>query len=181
MNSVNEREEKAQPAMIGFVHPRPFGVAEAEFMKPVHGFLLAGFAVLGLIASGVAQSANSGNSSAATPLRGTYWMLSEVHGKPVAPASNNPAFLYFDADGHTYSGSSGCNRVTGKFQLSGDSLQLLGGAQTMMACPEPLMTQEKEFNQALTATGSYKINGSVLELYERKKIVAKFEPGKQPQ
>ena len=137
-------------------------------------------AILVFSSFGIAQSGGSGSASSSTPLRGTYWMLTELHGKPVARASQNPAFLYLDADGHTYSGSSGCNRVTGKFQLSGDSLQLMGGAQTMMACPEPLMTQEKEFNEALTATGSYKLNGNVLELYERRKVVAKFAPGKQP-
>jgi heat shock protein HslJ len=50
-----------------------------------------------------------------------------------------------------------------------------------MACPEPLMKQEQEFNEALTATGSYQINGNVLELLERKKAVARFEPGKPQQ
>lgn len=65
--------------------------------------------------------------------------------------------------------------------MSGNSLQLLGGATTLMACPEPLMKQEQEFNEALTATGSYQINGNVLELLERKKAVARFEPGKPQQ
>jgi putative lipoprotein len=115
-------------------------------------------------------------ASAANTLRGTTWKLIELHGKPVEGTNpNNPAFILFDADQKRYSGSSGCNRITGTFQLSGDSLQLLGGAMTMMACPEPLMKLEQEFNEALTATGSYRISGNVLELLERKKVVAKFE------
>ncbi|HWS96065.1 MAG TPA: META domain-containing protein, partial [Candidatus Methylomirabilis sp.] len=72
------------------------------------------------------------------------------------------------------SGSSGCNRLTGKFQLDGNSLQLLGGAMTMMACPDPLMKQEQEFNKALTATGSYELSGNVLELLAGKKVLARF-------
>jgi len=107
-------------------------------------------------------------------LRGTKWVLIELHGKPVQPSKTNPAFLMLELEQKSYSGSSGCNRITGTFQLDGHTLQLLGGAITLMACPEALMTQEKEFNAALTATGSYKITGNVLELLERRKVVAKF-------
>jgi putative lipoprotein len=123
------------------------------------------------------QAVRHGSSQptvAPNALRGTRWVLTELHGKPVAPSANNPAFILLDPDYSQYSGSSGCNRVSGKFQLSGESLQLLGGAMTMMACPEPLMNQEKEFNEALTATGSYQLSGSTLELLARKKVLAKF-------
>ncbi len=103
-------------------------------------------------------------------------MLIELHGKPVTAMNpQNPAFLMLATDQKRYTGSSGCNSLTGTFQLSGNSLQLLGGAMTMMACPDPIMKQEQEFNQALTATGSYKIEGNTLELLERKKVVAKFQ------
>src|SRR6516162_6029753 len=107
------------------------------------------FAVLGFCAIGVAQSDSGAASAASGGLRGTWWMLTELHGKPVTPATTNPAYIYLDPAASNYYGSSGCNRISGKFQLSGDSLQFLGGAQTMMACPEPLMKQEKEFNEAL--------------------------------
>jgi len=123
--------------------------------------------------------------SAATPstrpnaLRGTKWILIELNGKPVTPSTTNPAFLMLDPGDKQYSGSSGCNRINGSFQLDGTDLQLLGGAMTMMACPEPLMTQEKEFAKALTATGSYKLTGGVLELLERKKVLARFNAAPQ--
>ena len=107
-------------------------------------------------------------------LRGTKWMLIELDGKAVAPSTTKPAYLMFDPEGKSYSGSSGCNQLTGKFQLDGNSLQLLGGAMTMMACPEPLMKQEQEFNQALTATGSYVLTGNFLELLGGKKVLARF-------
>lgn len=115
-------------------------------------------------------------SPAPNALRGTKWLLTELRGKPVVSNPQNPAFILLDPDYSQYSASSGCNRLSGKFQLDGDSLQFLGGASTMMACPEDLMKQEKEFNEALTATGSYKIQGNVLELYELKKVVAQFRP-----
>jgi putative lipoprotein len=109
-------------------------------------------------------------------LRGTKWMLIELNGKPVTAMNpQNPAYLVLAADQKRYSGSSGCNSITGTFQISGDSLQLLGGAMTLMACPDPIMNQEKEFSQALTDTGSYRIEGNTLELLARKKVVAKFQ------
>ena len=120
------------------------------------------------------RTAPSRPSAAANTLRGTKWLLIELDGKPVTASSTNPAYLMLDPESKNYSGSSGCNQVAGKFQLDGNSLQLLGGAMTMMACPEPLMKQEKEFNEALTATGSYQLTGNILELLERKKVRAKF-------
>ena len=122
-----------------------------------------------------AGTASAQPTTAPNSLRGTQWMLVELRGKSVAPANSNPAYLVLDPDQNRYSGSSGCNRISGTFQLNGNSLQLLGGAMTMMACPEPLMKQEREFNQALTATGSYRIEGGMLELLDRKKLLAKFK------
>jgi heat shock protein HslJ len=151
-------------------------------MASVRSFAFLISMVLGFCAFGSAQSSSAGSAKAAPGgLRGTWWMLTELHGKPVTPANTNPAYIYLDPAASNYFGSSGCNRISGKFQLSGDSLQLLGGAMTMMACPEPLMNQEKEFNEALTATGSYLLNGNVLELLERKKVLARFTPGKPQQ
>jgi len=120
------------------------------------------------------QSRPSEPAVASNTLRGTKWILIELDGKPVALSGTNPACLMLDPEGKSYSGSSGCNRLTGKFQLDGNSLQLLGGAMTMMACPDPLMKQEQEFNKALTATGSYELSGNVLELLAGKKVLARF-------
>jgi len=120
------------------------------------------------------QNSPAKTTPALIALRGTKWMLIELDGKAVAPSTAKPAYLMFDPEGKNYSGSSGCNQLTGKFELDGNSLQLLGGAMTMMACPEPLMKQEQEFNKALTATGSYELTGNVLELLAGKKVLAKF-------
>jgi len=120
------------------------------------------------------QNSPAKTTPALIALRGTKWMLIELDGKAVAPSTAKPAYLMFDPEGKNYSGSSGCNQLTGKFELDGNSLQLLGGAMTMMACPEPLMKQEQEFNKALTATGSYELTGNVLELLAGKKVLARF-------
>jgi len=46
-------------------------------------------------------------------------------------------------------GSSGCNRVVGSFNLTGEGLQFGAMGSTMMACEEPLMRQERRMLDAL--------------------------------
>lgn len=46
-------------------------------------------------------------------------------------------------------GSSGCNRVVGGFTLTGEGMQFGAMGSTMMACPEPLMEQERRMLDAL--------------------------------
>lgn len=45
---------------------------------------------------------------------------------------------------------------------------------TMMACPEPLMAQERNFTDALRATKTYRISGQTLELRNGDRVVASF-------
>lgn len=46
-------------------------------------------------------------------------------------------------------GSSGCNRVIGSFNLTGEGLQFGTMGSTMMACDDPLMEQERRMLDAL--------------------------------
>ena len=60
------------------------------------------------------------------PLQGTRWKATELAGKPTP--SQNPAreaHLVFDAGGRV-SGSDGCNRMTGSYELKGDVVTLGG-------------------------------------------------------
>lgn len=61
-----------------------------------------------------ADAAKAGSPS----LRGTYWVLAELNGQaPAASMGKNVAQLVLDATESRYSGSSGCNRITGAFEL----------------------------------------------------------------
>jgi putative lipoprotein len=83
-------------------------------------------------------------------LRGTYWTLTELNGQqPAPPTGSNVAGLMLDEAQDRYSGSTGCNRISGAFELDGNALHFKAGAMTMMACPEPLMQQEQRFAAAL--------------------------------
>jgi heat shock protein HslJ len=51
----------------------------------------------------------------------------------------------------------------------------------MMACPEPLMTQEQAFTKMLQSVTGYRISGRTLELLAGDKTVAKFKLAKPTQ
>jgi len=73
------------------------------------------------------------------------------------------------------SGSGGCNRVTGSFELDGDELRLRGVAGTMMACLAG-MEQEQRFLQSIGKVECYRISGSHLEMLDAGgAVIARFE------
>lgn len=56
-------------------------------------------------------------------------------------------------------GSSGCNRVIGSFDLTGEGLQFGSMGSTMMACDTPLMAQERRMLDALEQVTRFDIAG----------------------
>jgi heat shock protein HslJ len=80
---------------------------------------------------------------------------------PVAPGSQ--ASITFNADG-TITGTSGCNSFGGEYEVDGDQITFKGLVSTLMACEEPLMTQEGTVFKVLDGTASYKIDGDTLTI-----------------
>jgi len=56
-------------------------------------------------------------------------------------------------------GSAGCNRLVGGFTLTGEGLKFGPMASTMMACPEPLMAQERRMLDALEQVAAFDMDG----------------------
>jgi heat shock protein HslJ len=101
----------------------------------------------------------------ATPLEKTYWKATQIGGKPVVEA--NPArapHLVFE-QGNRVQGSDGCNRVAGRYELTGDAMSFKEVAGTQMAC---LGTGESEraFRDALGKASRWRIAGDGLELFD---------------
>ena len=129
--------------------------------------------------SGIEANAETAGS---TPLLGTTWTLTELGGHaPVSNSGSNPAQLILDGSQNRYSGSSGCNRLTGTIDRKGDWLNFGAGASTMMACSEPLMKQEQAFTKMLQSVTAYRITGRTLELLAGDKTLAKFKAAKTVQ
>lgn len=113
------------------------------------------------------------------PFVGTHWTLSRLGGKPVsATASPNPAYLTFALEPNPQvSGSSGCNRIVGGFDRSGDNLSFPPLAGTRMFCDKG-MEQEHALHEALAATRTHRLDGRTLVfLDESGEEVAAFEAG----
>jgi putative lipoprotein len=102
------------------------------------------------------------------PLIGIHWRLADLNGKPVSLSmEQRPNFVLTD-DGNRITGSGGCNRLMGSYELDGHSLRFKTVATTMMACLGPVMDVERKFLAALNATTAYRISGSTLQLLDDK-------------
>jgi heat shock protein HslJ len=116
----------------------------------------------------------------ATPpvsLEHTSWHLVELRAKPVAENEDAPnkAEIVLDQTEHRVSGSAGCNRIMGGYELKGDSLHFGPLGMTMMACAPELMKQEQTFVKALADVAAWKIDGTQLDLLDAKgEVVARF-------
>lgn len=133
---------------------------------------------LALLLSAPAQQTPPPASS--RPLVGTYWKAIELGGK-ATPAQDpvREAHLQFQADGRV-SGSDGCNRTTGGYTVSGESLTFGRMAATRMACLDTGDT-ERSFREALEATMRWRITGDRLELLSGSgDQLAVFEARPQP-
>ncbi len=115
-------------------------------------------------------------------LEQTYWKLVELEGKAVAAgAGAREAHLLLSPGEKRAAGTSGCNRLTGSYELSGSNLHFSKMAGTRMMCAEELMRQEAAFVKALEATAVWKIAGGRLELINAEgAVLARFEPKSMP-
>jgi heat shock protein HslJ len=101
-------------------------------------------------------------SGSSQNLTDNIWLLSELNGQ--APITGSAITAEFDEDGRV-SGSSGCNNYSTSYTVDGNQLTFSEPmASTMMACPEPIMEQERDYTQALADTATFEITNDGLIL-----------------
>ncbi|HMG03034.1 MAG TPA: YbaY family lipoprotein [Edaphobacter sp.] len=117
----------------------------------------------------------AGQAAASTPLRETYWKLIQIGDRAVTAADQQQeANLVFHTEGGRVTGSGGCNRLTGGYTATGDSLRFGGVASTRMACMHGMET-ETNFLAALERVRSWKIASRQLELLDEEgKMLLRF-------
>lgn len=99
------------------------------------------------------------------PLETTYWKAIELAGKPTpAQSANREAHLVFQAGGRV-SGSDGCNRISGSYELKGEDVMFGQMAATQMACADTADV-ERPFRAALERASRRRIVGDRLELFD---------------
>ena len=112
-------------------------------------------------------------ASSGAKLRGTHWVLAEVNGQPARPGQGETPHIEFHKK-ENFTGSTGCNRMSGNYIASEGALQFTPGPMTMKACSEPVMQQEQALLAAMKGTTAYQISGNTLELKNGEKVLAKF-------
>lgn len=119
-----------------------------------------------------------GKGTASSRLENTYWKLTQLGNTKITAASQQQAaHLILYSQTHRVSGSGGCNRVTGTYQVNGEQLTFSQMAGTMMACIAGMDT-ENAFLQALGRVNQWKITGQYLDLLDADgKVVARLEAG----
>ncbi len=129
------------------------------------------FAVLITVSCGT-----TAKTSITTRLSSHPWELSTLNGKALDlnEFRNNIPFLTFDLSGKL-TGSAGCNKFAGTFDLKKDAIKLIPGVMTRMACPgngEPL------FLATMAQVTKIKMNGNKVTLLDDSKELMTFLPKK---
>ena len=129
-------------------------------LRTADGALAASF-----VAAGPAEAEPVEPAEPAATLEGPIWQLVSY---PDADGAQTPAqveaTMRFDAG--QASGNASCNRFFAPYTLDGSQLTFGPAGSTMMACPEPAMSQEHAFLTALGAVASYEIAGAQLTLFD---------------
>lgn len=157
-------------------------------MRAIGLSLVAGILAVSVAAPGFCQTVSAPGESQrqASPAETqasvveTQWNLVELNGSSVSvPASEGQVYIYLQEDGDKLSGSDGCNRFFGSYDLSGSSLQFHSVAQTMMACRGAFAEREAELIAALKLVTSYQISDNGLQLKVDDRVLARFQARKK--
>jgi heat shock protein HslJ len=118
--------------------------------------------IMGAVVVAAATGASAGARVAeVSALTGKVWVLAALGGK--APLKGTELTSEFGAKLRV-SGSAGCNRYTGAYKVSRNSIRISALATTKKACAAPIERQEAAFLKALTGARSFAIRGRSLTL-----------------
>jgi copper homeostasis protein (lipoprotein) len=147
-------------------------VAGWIFCLLASGLPVGGFGLSGRVDKRGAESV----AGAPVPVEKTEWRLIRLgRGAVKGDDLHRPPEIALDPESHRATGSGGCNRIVGGYELKGDKLTFARMASTMMACPVGMET-EQDFLKALGNVRRWKIAGEQLELMDGSgKVVAVFE------
>ncbi|HUM01559.1 MAG TPA: META domain-containing protein [Thermoanaerobaculia bacterium] len=105
---------------------------------------------------------------------GRTWTLVSLRGQSVKGGRGRMALqLKLDASGHRLSGSTGCNRLMGRYSIRGDGLTFSDLGTSRMACPGAA-DREQEFLRTLADVTGWRLSGGRLLLTARREVVAEL-------
>ena len=125
------------------------------------------FAATGLVLSACVSQGNLAG------LAGTSWKLISYgnvgNQAPAVPGVETS--LIFGEDGQA-NGNLGCNGFSGGYEEKSGNIVFGPLASTLMACPEPQMTQEGTAFQVLTGMVRFELAGNTLTIYDASGAIA---------
>lgn len=101
------------------------------------------------------------------------WIITKINSKNVPQhlGENNIPQLEINGDLNTISGSTGCNRFSGKFVLRGYKVHMGNLATTKMACTNAM---EPAFLAVFNNVDTYQINNNTLLLTNKEGVTCEF-------
>jgi heat shock protein HslJ len=104
---------------------------------------------------------SSGSSQALTE---SIWVLTELNASPPLPDTTITAQFFEDGK---VGGSAGCNNYNTTYTVNGKNIQFGElAATTMMACPDPIMQQERDYLDMLKNAATFEIADDELTLLD---------------
>jgi heat shock protein HslJ len=105
-------------------------------------------------------------SPRSSALRDTEWRVIEIDGgRPTFDDWRQRPTLRLDDQGK-YTGSTGCNSMSGSYQLDPDGLRFVAAATTLIGCPPALGAVERRFLDALNSVRQAQLVGTTLDLLD---------------
>ena len=140
-------------------------------MKAAFGFIffmlfLAGMAFVNL--KGVQEQSETRKASP-TEISASAWRPTHLGEMKLEETSE--MFVQFEVD-EQMRGHGGCNRFFGSYELEDGSVQIGPLGSTRMACPEPAMSFEISFMEALRTSTTASLVGNKLVLRTDKDVIA---------
>ena len=148
----------------------------------IFSLLASGLPSLVLAQSGTAGDKGAARSAAgvAVPLEKTEWRLIRLGRAAVkGDELHRPPEIVLDPESHRASGSGGCNRLTGGYEVKGEELKFGQMASTRMACVSGMETEQK-FLAALEKVKKWNIAGRQLELMDDSGAAVAVLESKEP-
>ena len=124
----------------------------------------------------VVPGESCGPEAPAVTVERTYWRLTRLGDTPVSAGSLQwEPHLILHPDSKRVSGSDGCSRLRGRYDLDENRLTFAEMATTSTSCPEEADPQ-REFPDALKRVTTVKLIRQHIEMFDaRGKLLARFE------
>ena len=108
------------------------------------------------------------------PLRGTYWRLKELDGKPAESFSDQPEAHLILRDNGEAVGSDGCNNFFMSWESTDENISFTPSGATLRLCPKG-EEQAQKMLQIFPVVNEWKISDGKLELCTEDSVAAIFE------